>query len=303
MKTFKKICKMTQNGVKEYMHAYLTSKGYQPINEDGFLYAKGTVPVLLVAHMDTVHKETCQHIFNDNGKLSSPQGIGGDDRCGVYIIMNLVKEFKCSVLLCEDEEIGGVGAGKFAKSDYVDELDVNYMLEFDRKGSCDAVYYSCDNKDFKEFIECASSFKEAYGSFSDISKLMPATKLAAVNLSCGYYNAHTKDEYVVFDEMLDTIEEAKSIIKAECNEPFKYIAKQYVSPKSYPQMSFFDTYDSRDKYYLERDLELELEVVFETEDGEECDVIYGNTKAECWYKFFMCHEEVSMSMVTDHSWA
>ena len=76
-----------------------------------------------------------------------------------------------------------------------------------------------------------------------------------------------------------------------------------MSPKSYPQMSFFDTYDSRDKYCPERDLELELEVVFETEDGEECDVIYGNTKAECWYKFFVCHEEVSMSMVTDYSWA
>ena len=223
MKTFEDICKMTQKEVKAYMHEYLTSKKYKVVNEDGFLYAKGDVPVLLVAHMDTVHKEQCKEIVKNDGKWSSPQGIGGDDRCGVFIIMNIVKKLNCSVLLCEDEEIGGVGAHKFVKAKfgdftdtgefvefrYIDHLDVNYMIEFDRKGSNDAVFYSCDNKKFTNFVTDSTGFKFAYGSYSDISTLMPEAKLAAVNLSCGYYNPHQTSEYVVYDEMIDTIDAAE----------------------------------------------------------------------------------------------
>lgn len=310
MKTFEKICKMTQNGIKEYMTAYLTSNGYQPIKEDGFIYAKGTIPVLLVAHMDTVHKETCKEVIEKDGVLSSPQGIGGDDRCGIYIIMNLVKEFNCSVLLCEDEEIGGVGAVKFTKTPYIKELNVNYMVEFDRKGSNDAVYYSCDNREFKAFVESATSFKEANGSFSDISKLMPAAGIAAVNVSCGYYNAHMKNEYVRFDEMLDTIEEAKSLIKARCEEPFKYIAKQYnykaFREPFYYQENMFDDFDAKSRRssnnFLDADLELELEVIYINEYGEEeSDFVHGNTKAECWFKFFMTNTNICYDMVSDYS--
>lgn len=317
MKNFDSICKMTQNGVKEYMTAYLMSKGYQPICEDGFLYAKGTVPVLLVAHMDTVHKELCKEIVREDGKLSSPQGIGGDDRCGIYIIMNIVKELNCSVLLCEDEEIGGVGARKFTKSDYINSLDVNYMLEFDRKGSNDAVYYSCDNKEFKAFIECASSFKEAYGSFSDISVLMSAANLSAVNLSSGYYNAHTTKEYVVYDEMMDVVNEAKSIINAKCEKPFEYVAKKYApitkwETTSNKSLSSLNKYSNSAQISLfddteinMRDMELELEVIWQSryEEKEESALIYGQTKPECWFKFFIQHDDVCMADVVDYSWS
>lgn len=299
MKSFEDICRMTQNGVKEYMSGYLTSKGYHPINEDGFLYAKGTVPVLLVAHMDTVHKEICCEIIKENGKISSPQGIGGDDRCGIYIIMNLVKELNCSVLLCEDEEIGCIGARKFTKTDYIKDLGVNFMLEFDRKGSNDAVYYNCDNKEFKEFIEGNSFFKEANGSCSDISTLMPVAKLAAVNLSSGYYNPHTKDEYVVFEEMLNVIKEAKTIIKNKCDEPFEYVAKQFNTfsfDSDFDQMSLFNNPDF-DIY-----TELELEVYYlDKYSVEQHALTYGMTKKDCWFDFFMGHPDVCMHDVIDFS--
>ena len=171
MKTFEDICKMTQKEVKAYMKSYLVSQKYNVVDMDGFLYAKGTVPVLLVAHMDTVHKVQCKNIINLNGRMSSPQGIGGDDRCGVFMIMNVVKELNCSVLLCEDEEIGGVGARKFTDAtykatdedgkevteSYIDNLDVNYMVEFDRRGNNDAVFYRCDNRDFIDFVDRKST--------------------------------------------------------------------------------------------------------------------------------------------------
>ena len=122
MKTFEDICRMTQHEVKQYMKGYLASHKYKVIDEHGYIY--GTVPgepgrpvVGLIAHMDTVHEKQCKEINNINGKLSSPQGIGGDDRCGIFIIMNLVKELHCSVLLCEDEE--------FSKGEIEEDVDFN----------------------------------------------------------------------------------------------------------------------------------------------------------------------------------
>jgi hypothetical protein len=349
MKTFEDICKMTQNEVKTYMKSYLSSKKYHVIDEDGFLYAKGNVPVLLVAHMDTVHKEQCKNIISMNGKLSSPQGIGGDDRCGIFIIMNIVKELNCSVLLCEDEEIGGVGARKFTQATYkrndesgnvieekyIEHLDVNYMIEFDRKGNSDAVFYSCDNKEFINFVEDATGFKFSHGSFSDISTLMPAAKLSAVNLSSGYYNAHTVGEYVVYDEMIDTMDAAKVLIKEKCDKPFEYVAKQYESYyrcggqnySGYKNYSgyrnyYYPTTDYHSNNYYgnlldepdgspgERladiarsDTDLELEaIVYDSNLCEKTIVVSGATKAECWMNLFLENTSLCFNDIVDYSW-
>ena len=339
MKRFEDICKMTQHEVKEYMHKYLSSKKYDVVNEDGFLYAKGTVPVLLVAHMDTVHQNQCSVIVNANGKMSSPQGIGGDDRCGIFMIMNIVKELNCSVLLCEDEEKGGVGARKFTKAKkknknekgetteaaYIDNLDVNFMIEFDRKGSNDAVFYTCDNKEFIDFVTDVTGFKLATGSFSDISVLMPAAKLSAVNLSCGYYNPHTVNEYVMYDEMMDNIEAAKVLIKEECTEPFKYVSKVYSYPYrssykpnyDYPYSDFAgnsyqtNMFDDSPAYNDDKlavvamhDTDLELEVtIYGLDLSEENIIVSGETKAACWMNLFLENPNLRFNDIIDYSWS
>lgn len=348
MKSFENICKMTQEEVKEYMKRYLSSKKYNVIDEDGFLYAKGDVPVLLVAHMDTVHQEVCKEIKVNKDKMFSPQGIGGDDRCGIFIIMNLVKELKCSVLLAEDEERGCIGTGKFIKATYKDEdgnekkyvenLGVNYMVEFDRKGNNDAVFYNCDNKDFIDFVTDVTGYKFAYGTMSDISKLMPAAKLSAVNLSSGYYNAHTTNEYVIYDEMMDTVEAARFLIKEECDKPFEYVAKTYTA---YPSNRSFDNYSSFNKGYdyydngynyygnfldtppknysykkedskyedkgladiARNDKELELEAtIYGQSYSEETILATGETKAECWMNLFLDNPNLRFNDIVDYTW-
>lgn len=309
MKSFIEICQMTQGEVKNYMRKYLSSKQYKVIDEDGFLYAKGTIPVLLVAHMDTVHSTVPHCISQTNGKILSPQGIGGDDRCGIFIIANIVKELHCSVLLCEDEEIGGVGAHKFVETNYIHELDVNYMIEFDRKGNQDAVFYSCDNEEFTEFVIKNTGFQKAFGSYSDISTLMPASKLCAVNLSSGYYNAHTKDEYVMYDEMLTAIEVGKKLINAPCSEPFEYKARAYDRGgwgnfNSYYQntMQGYNNSYSNLAQTARRDIELELEAIFIDDYGEE-NLVYatGSTKAECWLDLFTSYSDLSFNRIVDYS--
>lgn len=228
VKQFEVLVKMTQPEMKKFLKAYL-EKHYKEVHcEDGFVYAQGEKPILLVAHMDTVHKETPEQILFENGKISSPQGIGGDDRCGILMILEVIKHHKCSVLFTEDEEVGGIGANKFTKSELAKSLGskFDFIIEFDRKGSNDAVFYDCANEDFEAFVT-KEYFKTNYGSFSDISIVAPDLKVAAVNLSCGYYNAHTKEEYVVWDEMVKITQEAIKLIDRADGTKFEYIENMY----------------------------------------------------------------------------
>ena len=141
MMDFEMILKLPQAELKEALQKELQSAGYTVTSKDGFLYAPGTVPVLLVAHLDTVHEKAPSIICysKDNRVLMSPQGIGGDDRAGVYMILEIIKQANCHVLFCEDEEIGDIGAKKFVKSNM--PLPVYYIIELDRQGHNDAVYY------------------------------------------------------------------------------------------------------------------------------------------------------------------
>lgn len=220
---FEEILKMRQKTLKKHLFDELKKSGYEPVSEDGFLYAEGTYPVLLVAHMDTVHAQCVQKINYKGSIVSSPQGIGGDDRCGIYAILQLIKDFHCSVLFTEDEEIGCVGAEKFVSTNHLVNVDVNYIIEIDRRGTNDCVFYNCENPEFEDFIRSTGYFKTQWGSVSDISIIAPALQVAAVNLSSGYFNEHTLGETIDIEALLTIIEEAKKILSLPCEEPFEYI--------------------------------------------------------------------------------
>lgn len=225
---FENICRMSQKTLKKHMRKMLEEKYNEVIYADGFVFAKGTVPILLVAHMDTVHKELPRIIELNNGKISSPQGIGGDDRCGIYMISKIIEKHHCSVLFTEDEEIGGVGADKFVHHSCLNGLEFNYAIELDRRGKNDAVFYECDNPEFEDFITEDGDWRTDFGSYSDICDVAPALGCAAVNLSCGYYNAHTKNEYVVFSEMEANIKKVCKLIERTTeNDKFEYIEAKH----------------------------------------------------------------------------
>ena len=246
-KSFEKICRMSQSNLKSYVERRLQHTHKEITVADGFVYAQGKFPVLLVAHLDTVHKALPNFILKAKDKdgntvVSSPNGIGGDDRCGVYMIFEVLEKFNCSVLFCEDEEIGTVGAKKFTKHPLSKDLKFNYIIEFDRKGNNDAVFYDCDNEEFTEFIT-KEFFKEAYGSYSDISEVAPHLGCAAVNLSCGYYNAHTTNEYVVVEEMEKVIEETCKLLERTTDtDVYEYIEAKYYYRGSGGCYSYKDIY-------------------------------------------------------------
>lgn len=199
-----KILNKTQSELLQYCKNNLDNKGYRMTNYNNkFLFGVGNIPVLLVAHLDTVHKERPEIYFDSKkGVLWSPNGIGGDDRCGVYAILKICETHKPYVLLTTDEEIGGLGALEFCESFKDIDLKkyIKFIIEIDRRGCNQAVFYDCGNKDFQKYI-LSFGFEEEFGTFSDISFISPQFDIASVNLSAGYYNEHTSSEYIVIDDL------------------------------------------------------------------------------------------------------
>ena len=207
-------------------------KGKTLISKTNFILVHGQAPVMLIAHLDTVHEQPVRDICisADKNILMSPQGIGGDDRCGVFALCNIYKSAKIKpwLLFTCDEEVGGLGAKQFSLAHKQRQLpteldDLKFLIELDRKSSRDAVFYRCDNPDFEAYIS-GKGFKFAQGSFSDISLIAPELGIAAVNLSCGYYAPHTRHEYINRKELDSTIAKVVSIIGDSPNLPrFEYV--------------------------------------------------------------------------------
>ena len=207
-------------------------KGKAILSKGNFILVRGTAPVMLVAHMDTVHEKPVKQICasEDGNILMSPQGIGGDDRCGVFALLKVYQsaQVKPWLLFTCDEEVGGLGAQHFCQAHsqglLPKELDaLKFLVEIDRKGSNDAVFYDCDNPDFEAYI-VSKGFRTAFGSFSDISLIAPELGVAAVNLSSGYYNAHTLHEFINVAELHETLHRVGEIIAEVSELPrFEYV--------------------------------------------------------------------------------
>ena len=235
----KELLSKTQEELRRFVICKLAELGYEKdmVFTKDYVFAKGNIPVLLVAHLDTVHKDL-PIIFHDENKkaLWSPQGIGGDDRCGVYAILKICQELKPYVLFTTDEEIGAVGAEKFAQEINGKLLKkVNFAIEIDRRGFNEAVFYDCGNNEFQEFI-LSFGFDEEIGSFSDICMLSPKFDFASVNLSAGYYNEHTNYEYIMLDHLEYTICLVKKILQNEGSfKRYEYdeVPKIYKYDKAY----------------------------------------------------------------------
>ena len=316
IKKFGALCKLTQSELKHYVTSQLVSNGYEVISQRGFVYAKGTLPILLTAHLDTVHKETVKrysiHNFKRKHLIKSQQGIGGDDRCGVYMILDIIQRYKPYVLFCEDEEIGGIGSGLFCNTSFIDDIadNVKYMIELDRANANDAVFYDCDNDKFTEYITSATGYKEAYGTFSDISNLMPEAGIAGVNLSCGYYNAHTLKEYVLFEEMENTIEVVEDLLDdADNAERYIFIEKKYSLSNFYGRYFnddyrySYNKYDYDPYYYKGNKDEGILEVSFYRKDTSCFELAYGTTEEEAFGNFFIDHPDICFNDVCDYTYS
>lgn len=204
------------------------------------LYIEGSRKnkVLLVAHLDTVwdygnpedleiqitrHKDLLfsKTIFgaiitDEDGEEESIEGIGigADDRAGVAALYEL-SDLGHSILLTDLEEIGCLGSCALMADPEISERlnDHQFMIQLDRKGKNDAVYYNVGTHEFKKFVNETIGYKEQAGSSSDISVL--CEKICGVNLSIGYKNEHTPREILNLRHWSNTVESVRKLLTLE----------------------------------------------------------------------------------------
>lgn len=175
--------------------------------------------IVLSAHMDTVKGvlKDRKLIETDDGVIMSDKGaLGADDRAGIAIILTVLRSLhklnfngNIKVAFSREEEIGCVGASKIDSDWYADS---DLAIVVDRRGNRDIVV-GCGMAFCSDFV---AYFMEDVSKMSDmdweateggISDAMVFAEggVNSINLSAGYYNEHTEHEYVVLDEMRDTV--------------------------------------------------------------------------------------------------
>lgn len=226
---------MTQEQLKRALTLFLKNHYPEVIVKEKYIYAEGAIPVALVAHLDTVFSQPPKDFYFDREQnvMWSPQGLGADDRAGVAAIIKIISDgYRPSVIFTLDEETTAEGAVELSQI-HMPFSKLNMIIELDRQGKNDSVFYKCNNLAFEQYVN-KFGFNTAGGTFSDISVFAPYWGVAAVNLSIGYENEHSIGEILHLDWMDRTINRVENIFDdiLDLENPNRDISYKYVPEES-----------------------------------------------------------------------
>jgi len=234
-RTYEHLCCLTDQGVLQMMNMFLKSRYERVIFTPAYVIALGNMNVGLCAHADTVFSKppNPNEFYYDQEKnvIWNPDGAGADDRAGIFSIIYILQnypEFKPTIIITTGEEAFCIGASKLCMHYPTFPHKLKFLIQLDRRGYNDSVYYDCANPDFEAWIN-KYGFTTAYGSFTDISVLAPHFGCAAVNLSIGYYDEHSTIERLFISYMFNTIHKVVNILKDAEQAPYF----EYIKRKSY----------------------------------------------------------------------
>jgi tripeptide aminopeptidase len=204
---------------------------------------------LLSSHMDTVEdtlkdsplmKYVRIYDSKEYGKYIKGYGvIGGDDKCGVFINLSLLKKYpnKINFIFSINEEKGMSGIQAVVKEQDKKFEKILFGIVIDRRGAGDII---CTDKNYgtKEFeteiekIGADFGYKSASGAASDAGYI--SEKVSCANISAGYYNPHSKKEFVIIDDMINAMNYADKLIatiKTRFIPPVKTVYHDYTYTK------------------------------------------------------------------------
>lgn len=175
----------------------------------------------IVSHMDTVHE-----IINDfliyqmktqNREILSAKsnkkdaGIGGDDKCGIFSCFYMLENFdNIKAVFFTQEETGCQGSSNI---DFDFFNDVGYVIQLDRWGRGDFICktYSGNTVSDDFLLESLPvmqkyGYKEAEGLITDSINLWESgLGISCINVSCGYYQHHSKKENIDLNEFWNSV--------------------------------------------------------------------------------------------------
>lgn len=219
---------------------------------------------LLSAHMDCVGKKEDAWFadfinifpYGNDEILKGIGNIGGDDKCGVFLILLiLIKYHNINFIFSVGEEIGG-GKGiktidfkKMKEENIIEKIP--YCLVLDRRNSGDII---CEKNNYgsKEFEEALAEIGKDFnysperGACSDANTI--SDYLNSANLSVAYYNPHTQNEFVSLRDLENTRYYIEAIIEKLEGRFFKLNEKP-VYNSAYNSFNSYSQYESGSELY------------------------------------------------------
>ena len=158
----------------------------------------------------TVDDDTNIKIYRplDNGDVRQTS-LGADDKNGIWIALLLLKRgVNINFIFSHGEECGCVGIKQVvADAEIAQKIEkCAYSLVIDRRNKDDIIGYgndyclALDDRLQKFAKDCGYGYTCAQGLCSDANHI--SLLVETVNLSCGYYNAHSPSEYTNLSELV-----------------------------------------------------------------------------------------------------
>ena len=208
----------------------------------------------------------CLKAYDENG---NPTGIGGDDKCGIFICLELLKQLdKVKIGLFVSEETGCHGSSKCDENFL---KDVGYITQYDAPGNhliseiCSGVRLF--DRDSEFFTKTLKVIEESFGNemlvqshpYTDISQLKKKSDVSCINMSCGYYNMHSNQEFISIDDVKNSIDAGKNMVKVLGYKKYEYTYKPIVYTQQTVMNSLIGFDD--DDFYIESEEFHQLETI------------------------------------------
>jgi len=238
--------KMTQY-ILDYCQAHNLS-AYS--DEYGNVYVtKGLAEVYpcVVSHIDTVHPITEMDVCDAGDVLfaMTPDGrrtgIGGDDKAGVFVCLEILKDtdiMKAAFFVAE--EVGCLGSYLSDRNFF---KNVGYAIQFDAPyhdwisyRSDGVQLFELDSEFFQKIEPIFQSNMRGYSRkclgnhpYTDVSALKRLYDFTCINYSVGYERMHSPHEIVVVSNVLACLEMAKKMVKSLGNTKYELTSRELVS--------------------------------------------------------------------------
>lgn len=211
----------------------------------------------MACHIDTVHDvnlnvrvyQTPDAMFAMDTAKMEQYGIGGDDKVGVYITLQMLQHFdNFKAVFFKDEEVGCIGSSQ-ANFTFFDNSTI--VLQCDRQGQYDFVNNISNTKlfddtllqDIQAILDNANR-KVVTGGLTDVLQIARNNKVQVANMSCGYYNPHQDNEYINIHDVFATEKLCANIFKATQHKRYTIEENRTTTPQF-----VYNTHDYYNSYY------------------------------------------------------
>jgi len=198
--------------------------------------------VCLCTHIDTVHEITSSYkiVANNNIIYGENCGVGGDDKCGIFTTLHILKMSKKAIKAAffVGEECGCIGSND-ADIKFFD--NVGLIVGIDRRNGGDLITEYCEktiSKKCEKFllpIAQKYDYKETSGLITDCFTIQERMNkpVSTVNVSCGYYNPHNLNEYIDLVSLDNCINFVSYIVEKYDNKTSYFHKTEYTYSYKY----------------------------------------------------------------------